>query len=160
MRILSFVTLKMMLLLLIGCTRNVVAQKSLTLNCQAETVFSNIWVPSQLDESFNLKIKDTTKKHLQIVFELNFDDSILICLDDSVLYKKKVKSDSKLSMVNEQFEVDYSAYNKTPTIFIFLLKARKYIEVRPELGYRIVFINRLNGEPWELTFSNYPRLYY
>lgn len=159
MRTHNFMTVVVVLFLMIG-VKKVSAQKSLTLNYKAETVFSNLWVPSHLDESYKLKIKDTTKKHLQIVFEQNFDDSVLISINDSILYKKKAKSDAKLSMVNEQFEVDYTAYDKTPTILIFLIKEKKYIEVRPEKGYRILFINRLDGEPWELTFSNYPRLYY
>ena len=141
------------------CNRNAMSQRTSSNEYVLETHHQKIWIPSKLEETYEHKAKDTLKKVLDLAFEQAFDDSVYIKVNDSIVYKKRIKTDPKLSVVKDDFIIDYSVYKDIPSISIFLVEKKKFIRFKPALGYRHVYLSRLQ-ESWELNFSNYPRFYY
>jgi hypothetical protein len=128
-------------------------------NYTLEKVMQGISVPDSGSDEYYLKIKDTTLKVLTLVLELQFDDSIVISVNDSICVKSRIKTNPVFSRVPEPIDIDYGNYNLIPEITLILVEKRKFIRFKPLPGYRILYINRSSKE-WFLDFSNYGRTYY
>lgn len=124
-----------------------------------EKMTLGISVPDSGSDEYYLKVRDTTVKMVTLVFETQFEDSIIIKVNDSVCIASKIKTSSIFSRVPEPVVVDYKNYNSRPEITLLLVDKRKYIKFRLYEGYRILYLNRFNNE-WLVEFSNYGRTYY
>jgi hypothetical protein len=122
-----------------------------------EVYNESIWIPNPNEESYNLKVSDTTAKVLNLTFEQGFDDSIKIFIDSKEVFSKKILTLKNIPVVDEEFKINYDSQNSL--IEILLVNKNRKISFKPMPGYRICYLNRLL-EIWSLEFSNYQRVYY
>jgi hypothetical protein len=119
----------------------------------------SIWIPASFDEdNKNSKIKDTTLKVLYLIFERQFDDSIKILFDNKEIYSKRIKTIKNLSVVDDEFSINYTKA-ETGFIEIILINKNRKISFNPKQGFALCYLSRL-GNLWNLDFSNYQRSYY
>lgn len=94
-------------------------------NYVLEKMTQGISVPDTGSEEYNLKIKDTALKVITLVFELQFDDSIVISVNDSIYVKARIKTSAIFSRVPELFDIDYENYKLIPTVTLTLVDKKK-----------------------------------
>lgn len=140
--------------MIFGCK----AQHIATNHLISEKYNSSVWIPNKNEESYNMKVSDTSLKVVNLIFERMFDDSIKVYLNSSEIVAKKIKTDKNVSVVNEEFKIDYHQLIN-PKIEIWLIEKNKKISFAPKQGYTLCYLNRYNNI-WSLEFSNYQRMYY
>jgi hypothetical protein len=123
-----------------------------------EDTLQGLYIPDDENLSAYLKINEKAKESITLVFEMQFNDSIVIKLNDSIWVSKKIMTSPTLSMVEEVFELDFRRYKNVPIVTILLPDVKKYIMFIPVKGYGIVYLNRMNSS-WILEYSNYGKLY-
>jgi hypothetical protein len=123
-----------------------------------EDTLQGLYIPDDENLSAYLKINEKAKESIALVFEMQFNDSIVIKLNDSIWVSKKIVTSPILSMVGEVFEFDLRRYKNAPIVTILLPAVKKYIMFTPVKGYGIVYLNRMNSS-WSLEYSNYGKLY-
>ena len=143
----------------IGCSAQKNSQVFIRDSTISENYSESIWIPSGFDEeSQKLKVKDTTLKILHLIFERQFDDSIKIFFDKKDIYCKNIKTIKNLSVVDDEFSINYNNAENS-LIEIILINKNKKISFRPKVGFALCYLSRL-GTSWNLDFSNYQRTYY
>lgn len=128
-------------------------------SCVPDKYNAEVWVPSKKDEVYDLKLKDTSQKIISLIFEMNFDDSIVIELNNEALFQERIKTISNLSVVRKNFEIDYSKFKESPMVRINLVEKKRCVEFKVVHGFRLLYLNYFDGF-WNLERSNYPRKYY
>ena len=103
-------------------------------------------------------IKVSMQKKLEIVFEMDFNDSIYIYCGTKIIQHKKIETNKPLGVSRETVKIDYSNYKDTPRISIFLKKKNDCISFFPKRGKRMAYINHINGA-WSVELSNIIREY-
>ncbi len=103
-------------------------------------------------------IKGISKKELRLVFEQEFNDSLLILFNDSVFTTGFLKTEKNLGVCLNFISIDYSRFRKVPKISIFLSSKRDCISFYPRIGERIAYINNVEGG-WSIELSNFLRDY-
>ena len=121
-----------------------------------DTIAVNISYDSQVNED-NV-VKDSSKKELRLVFEQDFNDSLLILLDDSLFTTGFFKTQRNLGVCLNDISIDYSTYREVPKISIMLSSERDCISFYPRKGKRIAYINYIQGG-WSIELSNILRDY-
>lgn len=151
-------SLFLLFVMLMFCTESLFGQNRNS-KCYSERLIQGVWAPLDLSDG-KLKVLDTLKREVQLVFELKFDDSICIVMNSAKLYEKRIKTSRAVSVVEDEFIVDYSGSDTIPFVQIVLVDKKKCIQFRPLLGYRFVYIVRDEKEGvWGFQYSNYYRDY-
>ena len=112
----------------------------------------------EADESFNFRIADTTAKEVNLIFERFFDDSIRILFNSHEVLSKRIKTNTNISVVNDEFKILYDQHSN-PLIEIVLIEKNRKISFKPKHGYILCYVDRIDST-WSLEFSNYQRMYY
>lgn len=142
----------------VSCTHRLTSDNQ-NLKCFVLKKRPSLYIPSELSEEYDYKIIDTLSKKIALVFEQSFNDSVLITLNDSIIYNLRIKTNHFYTAVGRNFFIDYHHFKDLPTIKILLIERHKCFEFKPFFGFRMMYVNLINDR-WGAEVSNYPKMYY
>lgn len=122
-----------------------------------DSVVESIWVPSKNFEEYKFKYQDTAIGEINLVFEMQFDDSIQITLNSKPIASKRIKTKANLSVVEDVFSINYKTEDSLITVYS--VDKKRKASFRPKEGYLFGYINRVDTL-WAVEYSNYQRMYY
>lgn len=120
-----------------------------------DTFEVDIYYSGQFDENF--LINDSLVKTIEIVFEQDFNDSVLILCGSKIIQQKWIVTKRPLGVSPDIIKVDYRKM-ANPLISIILKQQNDCISFKPIRGKRMAYINRINGA-WSVELSNIIREY-
>lgn len=110
-------------------------------------------------ESGEMDYTDTLKKSIRLIFEKEFDDSIMVVLDDSIIYNSMIITNKPYAPRAKFIDVDYSMKKDTPYLVIKRADG-KCIWFYLIPGHRVAYINYFKDPGvWMVELSNIHRQY-
>lgn len=102
---------------------------------------------------------DTLTKCIRLIFEENFDDSILIKLDDNIVYNSKIVTHKPYFPRVKVIDVDYSM-KKNPPVLLIKKSTGECFWFYLKQGYRVACINYYKElKMWGVELSNIQKQY-
>ncbi len=110
-------------------------------------------------ESGEKDYADTLKKNIRLIFEKQFNDSIIIRLDNSIIYNSMLTTNRPNAPRAKIIDVDYSMKKRKPRIIIEKSNGEcTWFYLKP--GYRVAYINYVKDvKIWVVELSNIQRQY-
>ncbi len=110
-------------------------------------------------ESGEMDFVDTLQRSVRLIFEKQFNDSIIIMLDSSIIYNAMLVTSTPGAPRAKIIDVDYSKIKKTPRIAIRKANGEcMWFYLQP--GYRVAYINYVKQvKGWIVELSNIQRQY-
>jgi hypothetical protein len=111
-------------------------------------------------EARALKVSDTSKKEISIIFESGFNDTVVVFLNEKIQGKVFLKSNENRGYTGENMLVDYSKIKKGKKLELKVqsLNRSACIEIEIQKGYRMLELS-WSKETWWANFSNYGQVF-
>lgn len=135
----------------------------LTVAAQDNGYCNNRVIPAIEDprqaESGERDYADTLKACIRLIFEKQFNDSVIIMLDSSIIYNSMLVTNRPGAPWVKIVDIDYSNIQHTPRIIIKKVNGEcMWFFLRQ--GYRIAYINYVSQlKAWVVELSNIQRQY-
>lgn len=148
--------LKCLLITVIGllCVAELSAQQKK--HCTKQ-IIPCIEVPRE-NESGEKYFSDTLRKSIRLIFEKDFNDSIIILLNGKVVFDSLIVTAKGYGAARRSIDINYSTLKK-PTLYI-IKKNGECIWFYLKRGQRVAYINYSNQlKIWGVELSNIQRHY-
>lgn len=110
-------------------------------------------------ESGETDFADTLQRSVRLIFEKQFNDSIIIIMDSSIIYNAMLVTSRPGAPWVKIIDVDYSNKHQIPRIIIKKANGEcMWFYLQP--GYRVAYINYVKQlKEWVVELSNIQRQY-
>jgi len=109
------------------------------------------------NEDGELYFSDSLIRKIRIIFERDFDDSVTIYLNQTLVFDSIIKTSPSIGASKRFIDINYSKYDQLPKISV-LLRRGNCVYFYPVVGKRVLYVNYSKGF-WNLEYSNIQRQY-